>query len=78
MTLAYLIWYSDNLRNLRSQFDGNDRCIFISSHKKATVALSFGRIRTRLGPDPFQIYHFLTFHVNLLLVRSHQAEIIMF
>jgi len=45
-------------------------------HEKATVALYFGRIRTRLGV--FQVFRLFScfLPLNLLLVRSHQAEII--
>jgi len=45
-------------------------------HGKATVALYFGRIRTRLGVVHFGFFRlFFDFLLlNLLLVRSHQAE----
>ena len=54
-------------------------CIFILLSRESDVELCFGRVRTRLG-----VGHFPSFpvdvltcsHVNLLLVRSHQAEII--
>jgi len=57
-------------------------CLFVPSlsscYEKATVALYFGRIRTRLGVVYFQalrlFFDFLP--LNLLLVRSHQAKII--
>jgi len=49
-------------------------------YEKATVVLYFGRIRTHLGVRcPFPSFFgcwFDFFPVNLLLVRSHQAEII--
>ena len=48
------------------------------SHEKVTMALSFGRIRTSLEVDHFSDFpiDFSTFfHVNLLLVQSHQAQI---
>jgi len=47
--------------------------------KKATVALYFGRIRTRLGVVHFRVFRLFLFDFllpNLLLVRSHQAEVI--
>jgi len=41
------------------------------------VALYFGRTRTRLGVVHFRVFRFFDFlPLNLLLVRSHQAEII--
>jgi len=58
------------------------KILFISSssscHEKAKVALYFGRIRNRLGviQCPFSGFFFNFFQLNLLLVRSHQAEII--
>jgi len=49
-----------------------------SCHEKAMVALHFGRIRTRLGVVHFRVFQcFFDFlPPNFLLVRSHQAEII--
>ena len=50
-----------------------------SYHEKATVRYNFGRIRTRLGVDHFPSFPvdvLTSSHVNLLFVRSHQAEII--
>ena len=50
-----------------------------SYHEKATVHYVFGRIRTRLGVDHFPSFPvdvLTSSHVNLQLVRSHQAEII--
>jgi len=58
------------------------RCLFVPSlsscHEKAMVALLFGRIRTRLGVVHFRVSScFLDFlPPNFLLVRSHQAKII--
>jgi len=57
-------------------------CLFVSSlffcHEKATVALYFGRIRTRLGVVDFRVFRLFLWllTLNLLLVRSHLAEII--
>jgi len=52
-------------------------CLFVPSlsscHEKSTVALYFGRIRTRLGVVHFRVFRL---PLSLLLVRSHQAEII--
>jgi len=52
--------------------------IFILLSEKTTMALNFGRNFTRLGVVHFQVsgsfFDFLP--VNLLLIRSHQAEII--
>jgi len=45
---------------------------------KATVALYFGRVLTRLGVFHFEFFgcFFDFLLLDLLLVRSHQAEII--
>ena len=49
---------------------------FLSSyHEKEGLALSFGRIRISLEVDQFQAFRLTSSHVNLLLIRSHQAEI---
>ena len=51
--------------------------IFLS--RESDGALYFGQIRTRLGVDHFPSFPadvLTSSHVNLLLVRSHQAEII--
>ena len=56
-----------------------DWCIFILLSRESDGALYFGRIRTRLGVDHFPSFPvdvLTSSHVNLLLVRSHQAEII--
>ena len=56
-----------------------DWCIFILPSRESDGALCFGRIRTRLGFDHFPSFTvdvLTSSHVNLLLVRSHQAEII--
>ena len=56
-----------------------DWCIFILLSRESDGALCFGRIRTRLGVDHFPSFPvgvLTSSHVNLLLVRSHQAEII--
>ena len=56
-----------------------DWCIFILLSRESDGALCFGRSRTRLGVDHFPSFpvDVLTSSlVNLLLVRSHQAEII--
>jgi len=41
------------------------------------VALYFGRIRTRLGVVHFRVFRLFVYFLplNLLLLRSHQAEI---
>jgi len=58
-------------------------CLFVPSlsscHEKATVALYFGRILICLGVADIQVFWLLLlllFPLNLLLVRKHQAEII--
>jgi len=51
----------------------------VTTYEKATVALYFRRILTRLGVAVIQVffdYFFDFFTINLLLVQSHQAEII--
>ena len=56
-----------------------DWCIFILLSRESDGALCFRRIRTRLGVDHFPSFPvdvLTSSHVNLLLVRSHQAEII--
>ena len=56
-----------------------DWCIFILPSRESDGALCFGRIRTRLGVDHFPSFPvdvLTSSHVNLLLVRSNQAEII--
>ena len=56
-----------------------DWCIFILLSRESDGALCFGRIRTRLGVDHFPSFPvdvLSSSHVNLLLVQSHQAEII--
>ena len=56
-----------------------DWCIFILLSQESDGALYFGRIRTRLGVDHFPSFTvdvLTSSHVNLLLVRSYQAEII--
>jgi len=74
-----MVWTLDNILINAKLFSA---CLFAPSlsscHEKATVALYFGRIRTCLGVVHFKffscIFDFL--RLNLLLVRSHQAEII--
>ena len=56
-----------------------DWCIFILLSRESDGALCFGRIRTRLGVDHFPSFPvgvLTSSLVNLMLVRSHQAEII--
>ena len=56
-----------------------DWCIFILLSRESDGALYFGQIRTRLGVDHFPSFPvdvLTSSHVNLLLVRSYQAEII--
>ena len=47
--------------------------------RKRRCAICFGQIRTRLGVDHFPSFPvdvLTSSHINLLLIRSHQAEII--
>ena len=56
-----------------------DWCIFILLSRESNRALCFGRIRNHLGVDHFPSFPvdvLTSSHVNLLLVQSHQAEII--
>ena len=61
------------------RIDGLIGASLSSYHEESDGALCFGRIRTRLGVDHFPSFPvdvLTSSYVNLLLVRSHQAEII--
>ena len=63
-------WFDDRLM---------DWCIFILLSRESDGVLCFGRIRTRLGVDHFPSFPvdvLTSSHLNLLLIQSHQAEII--
>ena len=72
-------WASTAGRLLGPNWKLIDWCIFILLSRESDGALCFGRIRTRLGVDHFPSFPvgvLTSSQVNLLLVRSHQAEII--
>ena len=82
--LHFLTYHNDKINEIKT-YELNctkrliDWCIFILLSRESDGALCFGRIRTRLGVDHFTSFPvdvLTSSHVNLLLVQSHQAEII--
>ena len=72
---------SKNVKKRTKTYEKRILCkfTFILLSRESDGALYFRRIRTRLGVDHFPSFPvdvLTSSHVNLLLVRSHQAEII--